>query len=40
LLKIITSIILFAYFCIWCYNHFFITLDSFPIWTDALTSLL
>ena len=40
LLKLIASIILFTYFCIWCYNHFFITLDSFPIWTNALTSLL
>ena len=40
LLKLIASIILFVYFCIWCYNHFFMTLDSFPIWTDALTSLL
>ena len=40
LLKLIASIILFIYFCIWCYNHFFMTLDSFPIWADALTSLL
>lgn len=40
LLKVIASIILLVYFCIWCYNHFFMTLDSFPIWTDALTSLL
>lgn len=39
-LKLIASIILFIYFCVWCYNHFFMTLDSFPIWTDALTSLL
>ena len=40
LLKLIASIILFIYFLIWCYNHFFLTLDSFSIWTDALTSLL
>lgn len=40
LLKLIASIILMIYFCIWCYNHFFLTLDSFPTWTNALTSLL
>ena len=40
LLKLIASIILFVYFCIWCYNYFFLTLDTFPIGTDALTSLL
>ena len=40
LLKLIASILLLIYFCIGCYNHFFLTLDSFPIWTDALTSLL
>ena len=40
ILKIVVSIILFIYFCIGCYNHFFLTLDSFPIWTNALSSLL
>lgn len=39
-LKLIASVILLIYFCIWCYNHFFLTLDAFPIWTNALTSLL
>lgn len=38
-LKFIASIILFVYFIIWCYNHFFLTLDSFSIWADALSSL-
>lgn len=40
LLKVIASIILFVYFCIWCYHHFFLSLDSFPLWTNALASLL
>lgn len=40
LLKLIASIMLFIYFCIGCYNHFFLTLDSFPIWADALTSII
>ena len=40
LLKLVVSIILFIYFCIGCYNHFFLTLDSFPIVENDLTSLL
>ena len=40
LLKLIASVILTIYFCIGCYNHFFLTLDSFRIGTDALTTLL
>ena len=40
LLKLVISIILLVYFCIWCYNHFFLALDSFPIWTYDFTSLL
>ena len=40
LLKLIVSIILLIYFCIGCYNHFFLTLDSFPIIKNGLTSLL
>ena len=40
LLKLIASIILTIYFCIGCYNHFFVTLDSFPIGADALTTLI
>lgn len=40
ILKVIVSIILLIFFCKWCYNHFFLTLDSFSIWTDALTTLL
>ena len=39
-LKLIVSIILFIYFCIGCYNHFFLTLDSFPVLENELTSLL
>ena len=40
LLKLVISIILFIYFCIGCYNHFFLTLDSFPIQTNDFASLL
>ena len=40
LLKLIASIILFIYFCIGCYNHFFPTLDSFPVVENELTTLL
>ena len=40
LLKLVISIILLIYFCIGCYNHFFLTLDSFDINTNALSSLL
>ena len=40
LLKLVASIILMIYFCIGCYNHFFLTLDSFPIIENALTTLL
>lgn len=40
LLKLIASIILTIYFCTWCYNHFFTTLDSFPIEPNALTTLM
>lgn len=40
LLKLVVSIILLIYFCIGCYNHFFLTLDSFPIIENGLTSLL
>ena len=40
LLKLVVSIILFIYFCIGCYNHFFLTLDPFPNQTNELTSLL
>ena len=40
LLKLVISIILFIYFCIGCYNHFFLTLDSFPIQTNYFASLL
>lgn len=39
-LKLVASIILMVYFCIGCYNHFFLTLDSFSIGTNALSSLL
>ncbi len=39
-IKLVASVILFIYFCIWCYHHFFLTLDSFPIWVNELTSLL
>lgn len=38
-LKLIVSIILLIYFCIGCYNHFFVTLDSFPIIENELISL-
>jgi hypothetical protein len=31
---------LLIYFCIGCYSHFFLTLDSFPIVQNELTSLL
>lgn len=40
LLKLIVSIILLIYFCIGCYNHFFLTLDSMPVIENELTSLL
>ena len=40
LLKLVASIILMIYFRIGCYNHFFLTLDSFPIIENALTTLL
>ena len=40
LLKLVVSIVLFVYFCIGCYNHFFLTLDSFPVIENELTSLL
>ena len=40
LLKLVASIILMIYFCIGCYNHFFLTLDSFPIVENAFTTLL
>ena len=40
LLKLVISIILFIYFCIGCYNHFSLTLDSFPIQTNDFASLL
>ena len=39
-LKLVVSIILLIYFCIGCYNHFFLTLDSFPITTNDFTTLL
>ena len=39
-LKLIVSVILLIYFCIGCYNHFFVTLDSFPTIENELTSLL
>ena len=39
-LKLVASIILMVYFCIGCYTHFFLTLDSFSIGTNALSSLL
>ncbi len=39
-LKLIVSIILLIYFCVGCYNHFFLTLDSFPILENELTSFL
>lgn len=38
-LKLIVSIILLIYFCIGCYNHFFVTLYSFPTVENELTSL-
>lgn len=40
MLKLVISIILFVYFCIGCYNHFFLTLDSFTIQTNDFASLL
>ena len=39
LLKLIISIILFIYFCIWCYNYFFPNLDSSPITENEIISL-
>jgi hypothetical protein len=39
-LKLVISIILLTHFCIGCYNHFFLTLDSFPITTNDFTTLL
>ena len=39
-LKLAVSIILLIYFCIGCYHHFFLTLDSFPITTNDFTTLL
>lgn len=39
-LKLVASIILFIYFCMWCYSHFFLSLDSFSLGTNALSSLL
>ena len=40
LLKLVVSLILLVYFCEGCYNHFFVTLDSFPVEENELTSLL
>lgn len=40
LLKLVASIILLINFCIWCYNHFFLTLDSFSVGINAFSSLL
>jgi hypothetical protein len=37
---LIVSIILLIYFCIGCYNHFFVTLDSFPVVENELSLLL
>ena len=37
LLKLIVSIIILIYFCIGCYNHFFVTLDSFPVVENELS---
>jgi hypothetical protein len=40
LLKLVASIILLINFCIWCYDHFFLTLDSFSVGINAFSSLL
>ena len=39
-LKVVISIILFIYFCSWCYQYFWNSLDSFPIQTNVFSSIL
>ena len=39
LLKLIASIVLTLYFCIWCYHYFFPNLDSIEEWENVVSTL-